>query len=214
MTVAGAIAFDAEAVGQIVAYVAPGVLARAGYRALLPGPATPPGETLIVAVSVSLPLVALTRASLPGEQDPGQVAYVAVLGLLALVVGYLAALARRSGPGRRALAAVGNPLQPAGTLYAQTLARMSPDASVVVELKDGRRIWGSPRNGPQCKEDGVDELYLTHPRAEDEDGDWLPVGDGLIVPLGEICTIALSEDPTAAQGTGGRLGRQKSAGRA
>jgi hypothetical protein len=71
---------------------------------------------------------------------------------------------------------------------------MTPTGTVVVELKDGRRLWGCPRSGPATKDDGVAELYLTYPQAQTED-----VGSGVIVPLAEVSTITLSEEPTGAE---------------
>lgn len=85
-----------------------------------------------------------------------------------------------------------------GTIYARTLKHMSDEGSVVVELQDGRRISGAPSGGPQHKGDGVAELYLTYPEAQDDEGEWVKVGEGLIVPLAGVSTIALSEEPTGS----------------
>lgn len=194
------VVLDANAVGQVITYVAPGFLARLGYRARYSGPERPAGEVLIIAVVASLPLVALLGALLPGAQKATQLGYVSLLMALGLVVGYLAALARGRPRTRRLLGKLDYRLEPEGTIYAQTLKHMSDEGSVVIELKDGRRVWGAPRSGPQTKEDGVAELYLTFPQAEDASGDWVSVGEGLIVPLAEVSTIALSEEPTGASG--------------
>jgi hypothetical protein len=75
---------------------------------------------------------------------------------------------------------------------------LAADASITVELKDGRKVSGTPRNGPQSKDDGINELYLTHPCAL-ANGQWHPVGAGLIVPLAEVASIVLSEEPTGAE---------------
>lgn len=191
------IVFDADAVGQVITYVAPGFLARTGYRARYPAPDRPAGEVLIISVVTSLPLVALVGL-LPGQQDATQLGYVALLLTLGFILGYLVALVRGQGLTKKALAKLGYRLQPDGTIYAQTLQHMAADGSVVVELKDGRRVWGCPRSGPQSKDDGVTELYLVYPKSQTDEGAWTEVGAGLIVPLAEVSTISLSEDPTGA----------------
>lgn len=189
---------DAAAVGQVVTFVAPGFLVRLGYRIRYPGADQPPGEVLIISVVASLPLVAFVGAVLPGSQKATQLGYVAALLGLGLLVGYVAALVRGKPRTKRALERFDYRLQPEGTIYAQTLRHMSEGGSVVVELKDGRRVWGAPRGGPQTKDDGIAELYLTYPQAQTDDGDWVPVGAGLIVPLAEVSTVSLSEEPTDA----------------
>jgi len=188
---------DASAVGQLISLVAPGYLARLGYRARYPAHERPAGEVLLISVVASLPLVALVNTVLPGRQQVTQFEYVAALLVLALAVGYAVALARGARSVERLLGRLGYRIQAEGSIYAQTLKHMSADATVLVELHDGRRIWGCPRSGPQNKEDGVAELYLVYPCAE-ADGEWRPVGAGIIVPLGEVSTIALSEEPTGA----------------
>lgn len=190
---------DAAAVGQVVTYVAPGFLFRLGYRARYPGPDGPPGEVLIVAVVTSLPLVALVGALLPGEQKATQFGYIAALLAVGLVLGYVVAFVRGTQRGKKLLERFDYRLQPEGTIYAQTLQHMTPTGTVVVELKDGRRLWGCPRSGPATKDDGVAELYLTYRQAQTEDGDWVTVGSGVIVPLAEVSTITLSEEPTGAE---------------
>lgn len=192
------IVLDADAVGQLIAYVAPGFLARLGYRARYPGPDRPAGEVLIISVVVSLPLVALVTALLPGDHQATQFDYVSLLLALGLVVGYIAALLRGWSWIKLLFGKLGYRIDPEGTIYAQTLKHMSDEGAVVVELKDGRRLWGCPRSGPQNKEDGIAELYLTYPHAQGEDGGWPSVGAGIIVPLAEVSTIALSEEPTGA----------------
>jgi hypothetical protein len=192
------VVLDANAVAQVITFVAPGFLARMGYRARYPGPDRSAGEALIIAVVASLPLVALANAVLPGLQKPTQLGYVALLLGLGLLVGYITALARGTTPVKQALARLDYRIQPEGTIYAQTLRHMSDDGQVVIELKDGRRIWGCPRSGPQSKDDGIAELYLTYAKAMAENGEWKPVGAGIIVPLGEVSTICLDEEPTGA----------------
>jgi hypothetical protein len=196
--VAADIVFDANSVGQVVTYVAPGFVARLGYKARYPGPDRPAGETLIISVVASLPLVALVSAILPGAQRPTQFGYVALLLALALAIGYGTAVLRGRQWVKEKLTKLDFRLQPEGSIYSQTLELMSDEGAVVVELKDGRRIWGCPRAGPAYKDDGINELYLTYPKAETGEDAWVSAGAGLIVPLAEVSTIALSEDPTGA----------------
>jgi Family of unknown function (DUF6338) len=193
------VVFDANAVGQVVTYVAPGFLTYVGYRLRYPGPNRPPGEVLIVSVVLSLPLVALVTAALPGAQKPTQLGYVAVLLGVGLVVGYIASLVRGRPRTKRLLAKLGYRLEAEGSIYAQTLKHMSDEATVTVELKDGRRVSGCPRNGPQHKDDGINELYLVYADAQGADDAWQPIdGAGLIVPLSEVSNVVLSEEPTGA----------------
>lgn len=78
------------------------------------------------------------------------------------------------------------------------MALSRPLSDPLVELVAGR-VSGTPRNGPECKDDGFNELYLTHPEALDPaSGEWVPADAGIIVPLTEVSTIVLSEDPTGA----------------
>ena len=192
------VVINADAVGQIVTFVAPGFLAQLGYGARYPGPHRPAGETLIIAVVISLPLVALANAVLPGTQRATQVGYVLLLLGFALVLGYVASVVRGRPRSGAALARMGYRLQPEGTIYAQTLKHMTDTGTVLVELKDGRRVWGCPRSGPQSKDDGVNELYLVYPESPDENGEWHPVGPAAIIPLAEVNHIVLSEEPTGA----------------
>src|SRR4051794_31296015 len=183
---------DAAAVGQVVTYVAPGFLARLGYRARYPGLDRPAGEVFIVSVVLSLPLVALVTALLPGKQTADQLGYIALLLGLALVVGYVAALIRGRQKVKSLLAKAGYTLDPEGTIYAHTLRHMSESGTVLVETKDGRRISGCPRAGPQSKDDGVNELYLVYAEALDEDGEWQSLGGpAVIIPLSEVASIVL-----------------------
>ena len=55
-----------------------------------------------------------------------------------------------------------------------------------------------PAGGPQHKDDGINELYLTYPTALGPDGVRYPVGAGLIIPLTEVSYIALGEEPTGS----------------
>jgi hypothetical protein len=192
------VAISGDEVAQLVTFVAPGFLARLGYRSRFPAPERPAGEVLIISVVASLPLVALVQAALAGAQRPTQVGYVVVLLLVSFSSGYLLAVARGKRWAKRMLARAEYQIEPEGSIYAQTLKKMSPDAPVTVETLDGRRISGTPRNGPETKDDGINELYLTHPCAMDEAGEWRPVGAGVILPLDQVASIVLSEDPTGA----------------
>jgi len=192
------VVLDADAVGNVVIYVAPGFLMFLGYRARYPAPSRPAGEVALISVVASLPLVAGVTALLPGEQEATEIGYVAMLLAVGWLLGYLLAWLRGHRQVKELLSRIGYRIQPEGTIYAQTLAEMSMEGTVVVELKDGRRIWGAPRNGPQSRDDGINELYLCYPKAEHEQGEWESVGSGVIVPLREVSSIALSEDPTGA----------------
>jgi hypothetical protein len=173
-------------------------MARLGYRARYPGPDSPPGEVLIVSVVTSLPLVAFIRWVLPGTQTATNVGYVACLLAAGLVLGYFIAFIRGRDLTKGLLAKIDYRTQPEGTIYAGLLRHMSNDATVTVERKDGRLIWGCPRRGPQHKDDGVAELYLVYPKELDENGERVSLGAGAIIPLTEVSTIYLSEDPTGA----------------
>lgn len=194
------IALNVNAVGQVITYVAPGYLVYFGYRLRYPGPDRPAGELLIISVAISLPLVALVTAALPGAQKSTQLGYVALLLGLALILGFLTALARGRARVKWALGKLGYRMEPEGSIYAQTLYHMSEEATVLVELKDGRQVSGCPRNGPQHKDDASNELYLVYPEVLGDDGVSQPIpgGGGVIVPLSEVASIVLSEDPTGA----------------
>ena len=190
---------DANAVSEVVTYVAPGFLARMGYRTRFPGPDRPAGEVLILAVVASFPLVAFVTAVLPGTQRPTAFGYVVSLCVVSFAFGYLAALLRRWARVKSVLAKLGYRLEPEQTIWAQTLAEMSPSAEVVVDMKDGRQFRGCPRSGPQHAGDGISELYLVFPEARNDEGGWSSFDSAIIVPLSEITLVTLSEDPTGAQ---------------
>lgn len=192
------VVLDANAVAQVITYVAPGFLVRLGYRARYPGPDKPPGEVVIISVAASLPLVAIVRALWTGSPKPTEVGYVAVLLGLGFAAGYILAFVRGRRLIKKLLAALDYRLEPEGTIYAQLLSPMSATATVLIELKDGRKLWGCPRSGPQYKDDGINELYLAYPEASADGEEWVSAGAGLIVPLSEITTICLSEEPTGA----------------
>jgi len=192
------IVLNANAVAEVITYVAPGFLVRLGYRARYPGPDTPSGEVLIISVVASLPLVAAAHLILPGAHNATQLGYVAFLLGAGVVVGYLAAFVRGRRWVKAVLAKIDYRIQPEGTMYAQLLRHMRDEATITVERKDGRLTWGCPRNGPQHKDDGIAELYLAYPKEPNDDGEWVSVGAGVIVPLAEVSAIYLSEDPTDA----------------
>jgi uncharacterized protein DUF6338 len=163
---------DATQAGEVITYVAPGFLAQLGYRARYPAPERSAGQVLIISVVISLPLVALADWLVSGSHKPTRLGYVALLTAGAFALGYLLALLRGRKFSRWALAWLDYRIEPEGTIYAQTLKHMSPAAPVLIELKDGRRVSGTPRNGPESPNDGINELYLTHPEAQDKDGSW------------------------------------------
>jgi len=189
---------DATQVGDVVTYIAPGFFAQLGYRARYPTGDTSPGEQLIVSVVLSLPLVALVNALINGAHDPMDVGYVLALTAGSFVLGYVMAVLRGLDRVKAVLAFFGYRIQPEGSIYSQVLKRVSPEAAVVVELKTGLKLSGTPRIGPEHDGDGIHELYLTHPEANVDGDDWTPVGAGLIVPVAEVLHISLSEDPTGA----------------
>jgi hypothetical protein len=189
---------DANQVGEVITYVAPGFLAQLGYRARYPTPEPSAGQVLIISVVLSLPLVAVADAAIHGSHKPSRLLYILALTAGSFLLGYIAALVRGLNPVRGLLALVGYHTQPEGSMYAQTLKHMSAAAPVLIEIKDGRRVRGTPRRGPGHKDDGINELYLTHPESSGQDGKWYSVGAGIILPLDEISTIVLSEDPTGA----------------
>lgn len=192
------IVVNAAAVGQVVTYVASGFLARAGYRWRFPGRDKPPGEVLLVSVVLSLPLVALFGIW-PGEQLASQAEYVASLLLTSLALGYGAARLRDCSRVRGLLERGGHYGQPEESLWAQTLGCLSEDALVTVELKNGKRVAGVPRQMPLTKDDVVQELYLIAPQARGSDGGWVAMGAGLVIPLTEVLHVSLSEEPTGAE---------------
>jgi hypothetical protein len=148
-------------------------------------------------VAISLPLVALITALLPGAQKPTELGYVALLLGSALILGYLAALVRGERRAKQFLAQLGYRIQPESSIYAQTLYHLSDAAGILVELKDGRRVTGCPRLGPAYKDDGINELYIVYPEFLDDNSVSHPVpgGAGIIIPLTEVSHIVLSEDP-------------------
>jgi hypothetical protein len=192
------VVFNANDVAQVITYVAPRFMTRLGYRARYPGPDSPPGEVLIVSVVASLPLVAFVRWVLPGPQHATVVGYVACLLAAGLILGYLIAFIRGRERTKDVLAKLDYRIQPEGTIYAGLLRHMGDDATVTVERKDGRLVWGCPRRGPQHKDDGVAEIYLVYPKELGDDGQRVSLGAGVIVPLTEISAVYLSEDPTGA----------------
>jgi len=192
------IVLNANAVGDVITYVAPGYLAYIGYRLRYPGADRPAGEVLIISVAISLLLVAVAHL-LPIAHKPTDVSYVVILLAGSLMIGYLAAQARGRQRVKDFLGRLGYRMEPESSIFAQTLYHMSDVGTVLVEFKDGRRITGCPRNGPQYKDDGINELYIVYPEGLDDDGNPVSInGAGVIVPLTEVSNIVLSEDPTGA----------------
>ncbi len=187
---------DAAQVGDVVTYVAPGFLAQLGYRMRFPAPERSSGQTLIISVVLSLPLVALADALINGSHAATRLAYAVALTLGSFLIGYVLACMR----GRKEVKALLGWLQyrspPEGSIYAQTLKHLPPAEAIEIEMKDGRRLYGTPRTGPEFEGDGIRELYLTHPEARISGNEWRKVGAGVIVPLGEVSNIVLFMDPT------------------
>ena len=142
----------------------------------IPGPSVPPARYSSSLWSRACRWWLSSTRPFRAAQKPTQFGYVAALLGLAIGVGYVSACVRGSDGGKWALGKIGYHIQPEGTIYSQTLYHMSDDATVLVELNDGRRIWACPRNGPFYKDDGISELYLLYPKCEDADGHWQPVG--------------------------------------
>jgi hypothetical protein len=189
---------NAAQVGDVVTYVAPGFLAQLGYRMRFPAQERSAGHTLIISVVLSLPLVAAADALIEGSHVATRLGYALALTVGSFVLGYALACIRAHPWVKSILGWLQYRSPPEGSIYAQTLKHMSAAAPVTVEFKDGRRLNGTPRSGPEFKDDGISELYLTHPEARTDGGEWVPVGAGVIVPLSEISNIVLSEDPTGA----------------
>lgn len=188
---------DANEVGNIVSYVAPGYLAQLGYRARFPAPECSAGQTLVVSVVLSLPLVALADALINGSHSVKDLGYAVVLTGGAYALGYLVACARATDKAKSLLARIGYHSAPEGSIYAQTLKHLSPDQPVIVEMKDGRSVYGTPRVGPEYEGDGIRELYLTFPEAREPGGEWEKIGAAVILPLDEVSSVVLYTDPTA-----------------
>ena len=190
------VAVTAEQVGTIVTYVAPGFLARTAYRARLPDRDRPASEALLVSVVLSLPIVTLCDAIIPGEQKPTQAGYVAALLIVSFLGGYLAAAARSTRRVRQWLATtLGHELAPPGSTYLNVFRDQPEEAAITVIMKDGRRYSGSPVFYPSHASDGVTALYLTYPQVASAGGTWVDVGgEGLILPLTEISAIVIDED--------------------
>ncbi len=191
---------DAAQVGEVVTYVAPGFLAQLGYRTRFPAPERSAGQTLIISVVLSLPLVAVADALISGAHTATSLSYVLAVTVGSFAVGYVLACLRGRRRVKDALGWLGYRSPPEGSIYAQTLKHLPPEEAVVVEMKDGRRIYGTPRTGPEFEGDGIHELYLTHTEARISDTEWQPAGAGVIVPLDEISNIVLFMDPTEDQG--------------
>jgi hypothetical protein len=193
------IVINADTIGQILTYIAPGYLVYLGYRLRYPGPHRPGSEVFIIAIAGSLPLVALAD-QLRIAHEASDLRYVAILLGGALLLGYLTALLRGRRRVKGVLGFFGYRHEPESSIYAQTLSQMSDEGLIQVELQDGRRIIGAPRNGPQYKDDGINELYLVYPEVVGDDNTSTPIpgGPGIIVPLSEVANIVLGEDPTGA----------------
>lgn len=196
---------SADDVGRVLLYIAPGFFARCAYEARFPQRDHPPLEMLIWSVAASFPLVALANVladELQIVRAVGDLPYVLLLLGTALVVGYLTAIARTFRWLRTAFGKLGLRHQPEGSIYAQTLLAASKHNVVTVEFINGKKLSGTPRAGPSLADEGIEELYLTHPAWKTSDA-WekAGAGEGIIVRLQEVRTITLSEDPLAGRVT-------------
>lgn len=192
---------DAAQVGDVVTYVAPGFLAQLGYRMRFPAPERSSGQTLIISVVLSLPLVALVDAMIDGSHAATRLVYAITLTLGSFVTGYLLACLRSTNEVKTVLGWLQYRSPPEGSIYAQTLKHLPAGEPIEIEMKDGRRIYGTPRTGPEFEGDGIHELYVTHPEARVPGGEWQPAGAGVIVPLDEVSNIVLFMDPTETSRT-------------
>jgi hypothetical protein len=193
----------AEEVGQLVSFIAPGYVARWAYMSRFPHRELPEFSMVVATVVTSLPLVAIAGAlaSLIGIGDTKvtDLRYVALLLGISWVAGYAVGAVRGSPRIRQLLVRVGLIYQPEGSIYAQTLLGLPPEATVTIEFTDGRKLSGTPKLGPGLAGEGIDELYVTHPAW------WNPAtaswsesgaGAGVIVPLANVHSVTLDRDPT------------------
>jgi hypothetical protein len=74
-------------VGDVVTYVAPGFLAQLGYRTRFPAPERSAGQTLIISVVLSLPLVAAADALIEGSHSATRLGYAIALTVGSFVLG-------------------------------------------------------------------------------------------------------------------------------
>lgn len=193
----------ADQVAQVVSFIAPGFVARIAYAGRFQRREPQQFSLLVSSVVLSLPLVAAATAlarwlgvSYTKVTDLG---YVLLLFGLSFAVGWSAALLRARRPVRQVLARLGLSYQPEGSIYAQTLLALPPEAVVTVECSDGRKISGTPRIGPGPADGGIAELYLTNPAWWDRArGRWVTEGAGgaVIVPLANVHSVTLDRDAT------------------
>lgn len=131
------IVLDANAVGEVIAYVAPGFLAYLGHRARYPS--IMPGGRGVHHLGGHQPPAGgrgASRAARSGRRR---------LAMCCCCSGWPASWAtasRRRGTrrGKQLLARFGYRLEPDGSIYAQMLKHMSEEATVRIELKDGRHL--------------------------------------------------------------------------
>lgn len=191
---------SAADVANILIFVVPGFFARIGYRARFPQRDQQPTFALVVSVALSLPLVAVADeiADLAGiATESTDSWYALLLVALGLLAGYLAASLRAANWFRKVLAYFKMPFPPEATIYEQTVLKMPAEGLVTVVFKDGRIVCGFPAIGPTYVEPGeAREMYLVAPRGFDqESGEWIGVGNGMVVNLAEIEAVTLDSDP-------------------
>lgn len=186
--------------GNIVAFIAPGYFAYATYRRRFPERDRPAGELLVLSVVLSLPFVSFARYLAPqAAADATSARFVIALLAPPILAGFLYALIRGSEPVRAVLSHLDYSEQPEGSMWLRTLQYLPDDAWVTVLLKNGTELSGVVSAYPGLPQDGVNELYLTHPHWITEDGTVQPSdGQGVIVRLDDASAITLSVDPVSA----------------
>jgi hypothetical protein len=194
-------ALTIEQIAQLIAFVAPGFIARRVFAARYPHREPAQFTQVVSAVVFSLPIVALTNVVARWlGMDPGKVTrlpYVLLLIGLAAVTGYLIAGLWSSSRFRRLFGRLGLAYQPEDSIYA-VLLRLPPEAVVTVQLTDGSKLSGTPAAGPG-RSDGGNELMITHPAWWNAaTGGWTEDGAGgaVIVSLGQVRTITLDREPS------------------
>lgn len=179
-------------IAWLISYIAPGFLARFGYRLSAPGADRPVGEVLLLAVVMSLPLVAVADAIAPDDVRPPDLGYVAPLLLASLAIGYGAALLRGGEWMSARLARwFRYEVAPPVSSYSLMLTDLPSRGVVTIALKDGRSVTGRPAGVPHREDDPIQEICLSHPREwhGDELVPLLNTGR-LIIPLSEISHVA------------------------
>jgi hypothetical protein len=197
------VAVSAQDVGNVLTYVAPGFFAYAVYRSRLEQARPEATQQLVVAIAASVPLVALANLLADGTNVKRSIAdagYVLCLLTTAVLVGYVLASLRSQDRTRRTFRWLGVMRAPESSVFTRTLGPLK-GAAVTVQLKDKRKVSGSAMMWPSAGDDGVGELYLTHPAWwSSKTGEFVEAGAGLILRLDEVQSITLGRDPLSPNG--------------